>query len=67
MVQYEVIACSASVRGLLNKPRAPVIFSLLLSPSCNKEHNDDDLFARVLPRYVGEPTYLCLCVATAFM
>lgn len=26
MVQYEVIACPTSVKGLLNKPRAPIIF-----------------------------------------
>lgn len=56
MVQYEVIACSASVKGLLHKPRAPIILCLLRSRSCNKEHNNDDLFARVLPRYVGKAT-----------
>lgn len=55
MVQYEVTACSASVKGLLHKPRAPITFCLLRSRSCNKEHNNDDLFARVLPRYVGKP------------
>lgn len=66
MVQYEVIACSASVKGLLNKPIAPIILCLLLSRSCNKGHNNDDLFARVLPRYVGKPMYLCMCVAAAF-
>lgn len=62
MVQYEVIACSASVKGLLNKPRAPIIFCLLLSRSCNKEHNNDDLFARVLPRCVEKNPCICVCV-----
>lgn len=64
MVQYEVIACSASVKGLLNKPRAPIIFCLLLSRSCNKEHNNDDLFARVLPRCVEKIhvfVFVCRC------
>lgn len=62
MVQYEVIACSASVKGLLHKPRAPIIFCLLRSRSCNKEHNNGELFARALPRYGGKPTtFLFVC------
>lgn len=62
MVQYEVMVCSASVKGLLKQPRAPIIFCLSLSRSCNKKHNDD-LFAHALPRYVGKPTYLCVAAA----
>lgn len=63
MVQYEVIACSASIKGLLNKPIAPIIFSLLLSRPCNNEHNKGEFSALHCTATVCRKTpRICVCV-----